>query len=588
MMSTYRTRWLLLLLCAVAPTTAFAVERPKWMDEPGIVMAGNWEVPSFRARRMGSVDFTLPPEKLADYAREHTPEMVAQLKELGVNFLMLHGYKGAGLQTERQGFEDTKRFAELARRSGMRVGVYIGGTMLYERLFEEEPNAPQWQTRGPRGEPIFYNRAQTFRYAAVRNHPGFIEYLKKPVRFAMEQVNADLIHFDNFGLGATSYDSFTKQQFRAYLKAHGKQLADPPTTDDPTDPLFRDWTRYKCEALFQHYAAMSEFVRSIDPDCAVECNPGGVRDGSSTLRGVDHARLLRLGSAFWDESPGTRWSQERGVATTRIRSLKVGQLSRNSTFLYCESPLDLAESMAFNVNCLGSVAWFEWGKVTTAHLSGRPIPPEMKTYIRFFLDHQDLFRQSRTVADIAVVRTFAEQSFGPRRYMSIEQALIQGHVAWRIIFDRQLDYLKGYRVVVAPDDPWLTPDQRSRLRDFASQGGLLVVSSSVKQPADFPSTLRGRLRAVVEAPSSVAMELCQQQSPQRVLVHLVNYNIEQTINDVPLSLRLTTGQPNSARLLSPEAAEPQTLPVRFENGRYCMTVPQLKVYAVVVIDQASL
>lgn len=580
-------RWLLLVLGVLVPAAAVAVERPKWMDEPGIVMAGNWEVPSFRARRMGAMDYTLPPEKLAEYAREHTPEMIAELKDLGVNFLMLHGYKGAGMQTERQGFEDTKRFAELARRSGMRVGIYIGGTLLYERLFDEEPNAPQWQTRGPQGEPLFYNPQQTFRYAAVRNHPGFIEYLKKPVRYALQEVRADLIHFDNFGLGATSYDDFTKQQFREYLQARGKRPADPPLPD-ATGPLVRDWTDYKCEALAQHYATMSEFIRSIDPNCAVECNPGGVRDGASTLRGVDHARLLRLGNAFWDESPGARWSPERGVATTRIRSLKVGQLFRNSTFLYCESPLDLAESMAFNVNCLGSVAWFEWGKVTAAHLSGKPIPPEMKTYIRFFLDHQELFRRSRPVADVAVLRTFAEQAFGPRRYLAIEQALIQGHTAWRIIFDRQLNYLRGYRVVVAPDDPWLTAEQRSKLADFARKGGLVVASSSITRPAEFPSSIRDRLRVVAEAAPPVALELCQQQEAGRVLVHLVNYNAEQTIQDVSLALRLTAGEPQSAQLLVPTEPQSQQLPVRFENGCYRLTVPQLKVYAVVVLEKASL
>ena len=134
---------LLLSLLSLAPLPTGALDRPGWMDKPGIVMAGSWEAPAYRGRGAGRMDFTLPPDKVAAYEREHSPEMIARLKELGVNFLMIHGYKGAGMATEAQGMEDARRFAALARKAGMRVGAYIGGTMLHERLFLEEPLAQQ-------------------------------------------------------------------------------------------------------------------------------------------------------------------------------------------------------------------------------------------------------------------------------------------------------------------------------------------------------------------------------------------------------------------------------------------------------------
>lgn len=566
-----------------------SLDRPQWMDQPGIVMAGNWEEPTFRARAMGRTDYTLPPEKLADYAREHSPEMIAQLKELGVNFLMIHCYKGAGFKTEQAGIEDAKRFADLAHRAGMRVGTYIGGTMLYERLFDEEPNARQWQALGPRGEPQYYNPKQQFRYTAVRNHPGFIEYLKKPVRLAIEDVHADLIHFDNFGSGAASYDPFSKQQFRAFLHKRGKAPADPPLPTEPdTSPLVREWKDYKCQALADHYAAMARYIRALRPTCAVECNPGGVTTGGGAVRGIDHARLLPLGNAFWDEAWGAEWSEKTGSARTRIRSLKVGELFNNSTFLYCESALDLAESMAFNVNCLGTVSWFEWGKIATAHLTGRALPAELKTYIRFFLDHQDLYRHWPSVADVAVLRTFAEQSAGRRGFMAVEQALIQSHVAWRIIFDQQLDDLAGYRVLVVPDDAWLTAEQQEKIGRFVKQGGRAVRSTDIAKPDAFPQTIRDRLRAVVDAPRSVALELRQQAQPDRALVHLVNYHAEQTIEQVRVRLRLKSGAPRSVRLLSPDPATARPLPFDTTSDGCEFTVPQLKIYAAVIIDGVAL
>jgi len=572
--------------------TAWTLDRPAWMDEPGIVMAGNWEEPTFRARRMGRLDFTLPPERLEGYEREHSPEMVAELKELGVNFLMIHCYKGAGLETERQGMEDAKKLAALARQAGMRVGTYIGGTMLYERLFKEEPNAPQWQAFGPAGEPLYYSSSQKFRYAAVRNHPDFIEYLKKPVRFAIEEVKADLIHFDNFGLGSASYDPVSKQQFRAFLKARGMAEAEPPASiANPNDPLVRAWLDFKCQALADHYAAMSKYIRSLNPRCGVESNPGSVLAAGRSRTGVDHARLMPHGNASWDEARSTAWDPKSRMARTRIRSLKVGRLFNNSTFLYTETPLDAAESMAFNLNCLGSVAWFEWGRVRSAHLNDQPIHPELKTYIRFFLDRPDLFRCSKPVADVAVLRTFAETNFGSSaenaKRNNIEQGLIQGSTAWRIIFDGQLDALDDYRVVIVPGKTWLTAAQQKALDDFATRGGLVMPAMSVANPAETAVLLRDKLRLVVEAPSSVAVELCEQASPKRVLIHFVNYNAEETLENVQVKIRFKSGRPSRVRLLSPDPAGDKSLKIRGKDGQYSFTLPKLKIYAVAVIEGAS-
>jgi hypothetical protein len=584
-----RTSLLCVAAWAAMHTAALALDRPAWMDQPGIVMAGSWEEPSFRARRMGRTDYTLPAELQAQYAREHTPEMIAQLKDLGVNFVMIHCYKGAGLKTEHEGMEDAKRFTRLAHQAGLRVGAYIGGTMLYDRLFEEEPDAPQWQAFGPHGEPLYYHPTQQFRYAVVRNHPGFIEYLKKPVRFAVEEMHADLIHFDNFGTGAATYDSFSKKKFREFLQARGKMPHDPPLRGTSnTDPLVRDWEDYKCQALTDHYAAMSRYIRGLNPQCGVECNPGGVGSGGAAVAGIDHARLLPLGNAFWDENYGTDWSEKTATAQTRIRTLKVGELFNNSTFLYCESALDLAESMAFNVNCLGSVSWFEWGKMETAHLTGKPIPKELKTYIRFFLDHQDLYRHWRSVADVAVLRTFADANFSLRKSYPIEQSLIQAHVAWRIIFDEQVDDLASYRVLVVPDKPWLTAEQQRKIARFGQRGGLVVRSADIPDPKAFAKTVHDRLRVLVDAPRSVALELRQQNTPRRVLIHLVNYNARQPVKNVAVKLRLKSGTVQSVRLMSPDPATCRPLPFETAPRGCSFVVPECNVYAAVVIDGIGL
>ncbi len=536
------------------------------------------------------MDFTLPPEKIAAYQREHSPEMIARLKDLGVNFLMIHGYKGAGMATEAQGMEDARQFAALAHRKGLRVGAYIGGTMLHERLFIEEPLARQWQAFGPDGSPIYYNERQHFRYASVRNHPGFIDYIQEPTRYAVKIMGSHMIHYDNFGLGAASCDEFSKAQFRAFLEARGKAPADPPVkASNKDDPLVRDWRDYKCQALTDYYAAMSRFIHSLNPQCAVECNPGSVDDLWGAIAGNDFARLLPHGNAFWDESygPDSPHSRDSGIRSSRIRSMKVGRLYHNSVFVYTDTPLDAAECMAFNLNCLGCVAWFQWGEMISLH-ENRPILPQMKDYIRFFNQHQDLYCDARTVADVAVLRTFMDQNFGPRSYYPIEQALIERHAAWRIIFDEHLAALEPYRVVVAPDKEWLTPGQQQKLAEFAAQGGQVIPAVDVAQPDALPASLHEKFRILVDAPRCVAIELCQQENPSRVLVHLVNYAPDVTLKDIPVRLRLQGPGPKSARVLSPDPGGSRTLRATREDSLWTCTVPELKVYAVLVLNGARL
>jgi hypothetical protein len=89
-------------------------------------MAGSWEPLYFRVRRDGAPDYTPTAEQLAAYQREHSPEMVARLKDLGVNFVMMHCNKGGGLEAERESMADAVRFARLCHDNGLRVGVYVG------------------------------------------------------------------------------------------------------------------------------------------------------------------------------------------------------------------------------------------------------------------------------------------------------------------------------------------------------------------------------------------------------------------------------------------------------------------------------
>ncbi|NLX12876.1 MAG: hypothetical protein GXY44_04375 [Phycisphaerales bacterium] len=307
-----RMIWVLLLspagLIQAEVLTLPMEDRPEWVRRDGIVMAGSWEPLLFRAKR--DDQYPPSPELWADYRREQSPEMIAELKDLGVNFVMMPAYKGFGLQTEAEGMADSARFARLCHEAGLRVGVYLGsGTLGWETLFEEDPQARDWLLRDQAGEPIPYYH-QKFRYFWNRNHPEAVAHHQKAVEFAIREIKTDLIHFDNFFVGP-HYEALSVQRFRDYLAITfgtaelGEMGIDdvasvtPPEPDAPDSLLRRAWLDFTCQSLADAYYEMNRYIRARSMDVLVEFSPQLIRRRIEPP--VDPGRLIPGGEAFWHE-----------------------------------------------------------------------------------------------------------------------------------------------------------------------------------------------------------------------------------------------------------------------------------------------
>jgi len=476
----------LLLVCGLLagivraePLTLPEEQRPDWLRRDGIVMAGSWEPLSFRVRRDGSAGYEPTPEQRAAWEREHSPDMVARLKALGVNFVMMHCYKGAGLMAERETMADAVRFARLCHEAGLRVGVYnYSGAFLWEPLFQEAPRARDWVLLDAKGRPRTYGSA-TYRYFWDRNHPDAQAYYKQIVRFAVEEIGADLLHFDNYEIGPGSEPNNVRR-FRQYLRAtfspeqlRAMDAADPetvqPPLSGPPDTLLRRaWLDFSCQSLADSYHVMSAYARSLRPDILVECNPGGVQERIRPA--VDHGRLLTGGEAFWDE--GRRPGFAEGRVLSRIRTYKVARRMDNVAFTYVTNPLEAAESMAFNRDCLGCIVWFEYGNPAVQPGDEGPVAKALEPYVRFYHARRDLLRDARVVADVAVLRSFASQVFGDPKHAgrtaAVEQSLIENRVPVQILYDSQLEGLDRYRVLVLAGCVALSDRQIEQIRRFTA------------------------------------------------------------------------------------------------------------------------
>jgi len=599
-------------------------ERPEWVQRDGVVMAGSWEPLLFRVRRDGSEGYTPTPEQREAYVREHSPEMVEKLKQLGVNFVMMHCYKGFGLEAESESMQDAVRFSKLCHDAGLRVGVYnFSGAFGWELFFEEDPEAENWLVLDEDGNPIRYGSA-TYRYYWNRNHPDAQTFYKRLIRFAIEGIQTDLCHFDNYSVGPGT-DEVSVARFRKYLrntftpaeleemKIRDVESIQPPFGSSENSYLRNAWLDFSCESLAESYYEMARYARSLRPEILVECNPGGVRDRIRPP--VDHGRLLRGGEAFWDE--GKHPGYQDGTLVTRIRTYKVARRMKNMAFAYCTCPLEAAESMAFNLDCLGCISWFEYADLVAKPGVDEPVSTELAPFVRFFHDRRDLLRDAEVIADVAVLRSFPSQVFAEpehaRLTAEVEQSLIENRVPFQIIYDHQLDDLSRHRCLVLAGCVALSDRQISQIQNYLVSGGKVCIVGAeagvfdqwmrpreqapftdspsterlqFENRAAFPEQLKETLEfgfsLSVDAPVGLCAELTEQEG--RRLVHLVNYREQESLKDVPVQVRVDSGRTVKKVIASsPSRAEDMTLKFDVEEHVVTFTVPRIKTYELIQI-----
>ena len=488
----------LLLVCSCGPAAdtpdkeldPAALEKPAWLDEEPIIIVGGWDDMFLFRRRVGK----MPTWHEEEYKKAHTEERVLKLKELGVTMAILHFYKGFGLEAEREQLEDARKLAELCQKHGLRVGVYVGSTVGYETFLLEKPEAEEWFAPDYMGQPVHYGRTQTFRKRVYFAHPGYRDYMKRVLRLAIEDFKVDLIHFDNTSTRARRpifHHPMAIQDFRDHLKQ--KYLPDllkrrlgfsdvryviPPAHEEPLatidDPLFQEWTDFRCHQMSRFYREMKEYIRSLNPLVAVENNPHSGMSGLNTMweQGVDYPRLLEQTDIVWTEEGNDAGISPEGVLVSKIRSYKTATILDNKIFSYTfRTPLAVAEAMAYNRGCLGMVGGIQQ----------YPNPPEkQRRYIQFYRERFDYYRKVESAADVAVLHSYATMAFNnDRPYQStylFEQVLLQAKVPFDIIFDKHLEDLSRYRVLVLADQECLSEEQMDQIRVFVKQGGGLVAT----------------------------------------------------------------------------------------------------------------
>ena len=429
-----------------------------------------------------------------DYEQAQSEETIRALKDAGVEVFHTHLYKGFGMAAEMPEMRDTVRVAAIAHRLGMKVDTYIQwNTLMYETFFAEVPRAKDWVQRDSAGRPIMltYGFQQSYRYRPCFKNQEYLDYLKKIVRFAIEEVKTDFIHFDNFDLNSepdSCHCPWCVKGFRDHLKAKytaaqridrfgfsNVDYVNPPQWNPQNppakmqiifDPSFQEWIDFRCQLMTDALRQMATYIKSANPEIVVEVNPHGITGGNRAWdAGLDHARFLPLTEVFWTEEPNEAGVQPDGRVVSKIRSYKLARAFNN--ILLNNTDRDEAA----HAECLAFGQTIGWA-------GSNPLSESMRKYIDFYRANRWLYHQTRDLADVAVFRSYASIAYNqPRCQLSAilaEQALIEGAVPFHLVFDPHLKDLSRYRVLILPDSECLSDAQIDAIRSFVLKGGGLV------------------------------------------------------------------------------------------------------------------
>jgi hypothetical protein len=598
-------------------------QRPKWLRDEGMIMAGSWEPLTYRTRQ-GTLNGHAPTdEEWATWEYEHSADVTQKMKDLGVNFVMMHCYKGAGMEVEKRTMEDAARFAKQYHDAGLHVGVYaFSGAFLWEPLYRERREAQNWAILEKDYKPIdYYNLG--IRYYWNRNHPEAQAYYKKIVDFAVNEIHTDLLHFDNYSKGP-GRDANSTDRFREYLRknftaeqrekmgAADLSLVIPPMNERPENMLDYAWLKFRSESLAASYKDMGQYARSMKKDILLELNCGAP---AGRIRTIDHGLQLQGGEALWSEGRPSGFAD--GKYSTRIVSYKIARSMDNMVFFYANTPVSMAESMAFNSDCLGMVCGFEDGKIVSPGPGKEFKIEEVVPYIKFYKNRRTLFRDAKVISDIAVLRSFPSQVFSDPENAhltsKVEQYCIDERVPFQIVYDAQLANLEGYRVLALAGCVALSNDQVQQILKFVDRGGRLCVIGPVATYNEWMVSRSGDVfdnvasdRIVrVDADGDIGKALLQSLDGQyaasvtarkglfaeytsvtgQLLVHLVNFRPEEPVKNVSVNMIVPKGKKVSrVSIASPDEKADRTIKFSKKGNAISFTVPEVSTYSVAIVE----
>ncbi len=446
------------------------------------------------------------------YEKQHTPENVKLMHNVGSRIERLHFYKGLGLDMEMSEIRKTIQMADLMHGYGMKVSLYVAGTIFVETFYREVPEAENWEQRDQLGRAVPYFDTQTFRHFPCPHEPAYRDYIKKVLDIGIEKVKTNQIFFDNIQLQPEpkscrcprcqrAFKEFLRKKYptkEAVSRRFGYPDVDllqvnqwyhynrPEDLSVIDDPVLQEWIRFRCESLANYCGDYYQHIKSIDPSISVGFNLKGIYGINRIWRKAIYHPLFvgRCDFMPFDiDGMEARIDGETGALVSEIRSYKMSR-GLGMTCQHRGPDLEYAIDMAFNYQKYLEGFGYHGGPFSRG--AGRIFTP-LTEFFRYYNDR--FFTDTEMVADVAVLHSWPSMAYSisATRVPTIltEQVLIQHRVPFDIIFDEQIDSISRYQAIILPGQECLSKENIDKLAAYVRAGGTLVFTDNAAEFNDW-------------------------------------------------------------------------------------------------------
>ena len=430
------------------------------------------------------------------YEQYHRPENVRLwAKLLGPGGMArLHFFKGMGLRYEREEIDRTIGVAKIMHQEGLKVSLYVGGTLQTDWFYKEVPEAREWACVAADGSPITYMGYQLWRHFPCINNPAYRAYIRKVLDVGLDEAGADEIFFDNQILRAEPRScrckvclklfpefvekKYTPEQRRERFGHPDISGITPPQWSEAwpagalreiRDTVTQEWIDFRCHTVHDFFLAMQAHIHGKKPAVSVGMNIKGIHSHNLSFNnGIDHGRWQEAGFNCCDAGLYAHIGK-RGNVLAEFRAYKIthttgmsqsGQGGDLNTLLYAVANKQL------EVPGFGRRELRPFGRL------GR--------FIR--AQEGELYGTRPILTDVGVLRSFPSMAYhcmnwcyGP---FIVEQGLWEARIPFGILFDQNMENLSAYRVLVLANQEALSDRNVERLKRFVERGGGLVATEN--------------------------------------------------------------------------------------------------------------
>ena len=431
------------------------------------------------------------------------------MQDLGLNMLHCRFYKGMGWKYESRDFPNVKRFVENCHTHNIRALAYVQfSTLYYETMLDEIPDLADWAAVDENGKKQVYQGGAYFRWRPCVNEPGFEPYLKKMIGIALTEGNFDGIMFDNADV-QICYCPQCAALFREYLAkepnpeqrfgiptvAHVSPPPPPPPRQpfgEIQDPLYQEWTRFRCERVTALYRRLYLHAKSCKPSAIVSANIANIRRANMAGNvALNVPALVNCFDLFVSQS-GNAPKVDAGCIINRVREMKLAKALHTPILALCDNDGGMsAEAEAQYFLPLMEDAVF--GGIPTDRTIIKPdrerVPQQLVAFrrplLKLFNDtvstNHDSFA-AESYAPLGVLYSSESVQFSEQAYRAIlaaEEILLRNHLPYALLpteADHPLTIPADCEVLLVCDQRCLSEAEVAALVQFAKRGGRLIVT----------------------------------------------------------------------------------------------------------------